>query len=97
MKLYKLLLGWVMLLCLFAVFCYVVFIYMERNFGNDARLEKLKKQNYKYEVTCTVNGKQSTKVFLVCNFLNGGLSCGNTLSNHPYYCKGNYNYNKIPR
>jgi hypothetical protein len=75
---------------------YVMFVVMNVYFGPEAQNEDIKNRDYKYQVTCSVNGKTVTKYFLDCYSGQSGLRCGNSRSTS-FLCQGNYSYILVPR
>jgi hypothetical protein len=88
--------GWIVFVVLFCIVLYVIGWLMVVNFGPEAQNDEIKNRDYKYEVTCSVNGKTVTKHFLDCYSGESGLRCGNSRSTS-FLCQGNYSYILVPR
>lgn len=81
---------------LFVVLLLVNVMVIYSNSGPEARLEKLKNRNYQYKITCSINGKFTTKYYWDCYSNKSGLRCSNGLVTE-FLCQGNYSYIIVPK
>jgi hypothetical protein len=92
----KQLIGWVIGIVMFCVVMFVMTWFINDQIGSEAQERKIRNRDYKYQVTCTVNGKTITEYFLDCYSGQSGLRCGNSRAT-TFLCQGNYSYTIVPK